>query len=324
MEMPTKREKLVYFGSSPVRVDRFLAGRFTGLSRAYVQGLIEQGLVTVNGRKVRKGETLRNGEGIEIEPFLQPEERRIQPNPELPLNIVWQSNHVIIIDKPAGFPTHPNDFSDRGTLANALMARFPGLSEVGDDPLRPGIVHRLDTDTSGLLIVARTQEAFRHLRALFDERKVKKTYLALVLGEISKKGEISTPIAHHPRNPRKMVAVSPETQKKGAFRSKLREAKTLYEPVERFEGYTLLEVRTLTGRMHQVRTHLSSIGHPLAGDRLYQLPGERQLDRLNLDRHFLHASKLTLSLLPDNNLKSFESELPEELSSSLERLRVSK
>ncbi|MFH1262232.1 MAG: RluA family pseudouridine synthase [Pseudomonadota bacterium] len=320
--MPTEREILVYDDTSPIRLDRFLVDRLRGLSRAYVAELIALGIVTVNGKKCRKGVTLGRGDRVEVEPFQRPEERRIDPNPDIPVTIVWQSPQMLVVDKPAGLPTHPNDFTDKETLANALVGRFPGLVEVGEDPLRPGIVHRLDTDTSGLLAVARTQEAFRHLRQQFDERKVKKTYLALVLGEVSAKGEVVTPLAHHATNPRKMVAVPPEGTGKIPHRSKVREAGTAYEPVERFIGYTLLRVRTKTGRMHQVRVHLSSIGHPLAGDRLYQTPKERQIDRIRLDRHFLHAHKLELEVLPNNSFKSFDSNLPNELEFALAELRA--
>jgi 23S rRNA pseudouridine1911/1915/1917 synthase len=319
--MPTKGEKLVYADPVPARLDRFLVGHFKGLSRAYVAELIQTGLVRVNGVVSRKGKTLSTGDAVEVEPFLKPEERRIDPNPEIPLNIVWQSADLIVIDKQAGLPTHPNDYSDRETLANALIARFPEVSEVGDDRLRPGIVHRLDTDTSGLILVARNQESFRYVRSLFDERKIKKTYAALVLGEVPSAGEIDTPVAHHPTNPRRMIAVTREVERREGFRSRVREARTLYEPVERFSGYTLLHVRTLTGRMHQVRVHLSSIGHPLAGDRLYQTSKERGKDHLGLPRHFLHAIQVKLQMNDSNEWKSFESDVSPDLIAGLEKLR---
>ncbi len=323
MEMPSKREKLVVSGREPVRLDRFLADHFEGISRAYLQELIAQGLVTVNAKRPRKGTVVSKGDRVDVEPFPRPEERRIAPNPKVRFTVLWESEDLVVIDKPAGLPTHPNDFSDRETLANAVLAKYPEIQGVGEDSLRPGIVHRLDTDTSGLMVVARTQAGFDHLRRLFDERKVRKTYLALVLGDVAEAGEVETPMAHHPKNPRKMVVVTPEVERKGAFRSKIREAKTMYEPVERFGAYTLLEVKTLTGRMHQVRVHLGSIGHPLAGDRLYQTAKQRQEDQLPLDRHFLHSCKLSLSVYPSKSLKSFESELPIELRGVLEELRAS-
>lgn len=319
--MPTKGEKLVFTETTPIRLDRFLVDHLKGLSRAYVADLIDQGLVRVNGIKVRKAKTLSKGDTIEVDPFLRPEERRIQPNPDLPLKIVWESEEMLVVDKQPNLPTHPNDFQDKETLANILVARFPEISEVGEDPLRPGIVHRLDTNTSGLLLVAKTQEMFLYLRSQFDERKVKKTYQALVLGEVPEKGEIDTPLAHHPTNPRKMVAVTHELQKKGRFRSKVREAKTLYEPIETFDDYTLLEVRTLTGRMHQVRVHLASIGHPLAGDKLYQSQKERQQDHLNLDRHFLHAVKVILHQKGSKELNTYDSIPSDDLSNVLRKVR---
>jgi 23S rRNA pseudouridine1911/1915/1917 synthase len=301
-----------------VRLDRFLTERFEGISRAFLQELIANGGVKVNGGTVRKGHPLSAGDLVEVEAFVLPEERRIEPNPSILLNIVWESAELLVLSKPAGLPTHPNDYSDPNTLANALIARFPALSGVGDDHLRPGIVHRLDTDTSGLILVARTQESFRALRKLFDERKVKKVYQALVLGDVASEGEIVTPLAHHATNPRRMVAVV-----EGApVRSRIREACTLYKPLERFGVYTLLEVRTLTGRMHQVRVHLSSIGHPLAGDRLYQTARERASDKSGLKRHFLHAVELKFPLGPDGELKTFSDELAPELREFLRSLRA--
>ncbi len=316
--MPTQRENLVFSGNSPVRLDKFLADYFHGISRAYIQDLITKEFVKVNGSKVRKAYTLHCGDKIGIEPFSRPEERQIDPNPNIPLHLVWQSPDLIVIEKQAGLPTHPNDFSDQNTLANALAARFPSLLQVGEDPLRPGIVHRLDTDTSGLLLVARTPNAFIYLRKLFDTRKIKKTYLALVLGDLEKAGKITTPVAHHPSNPRKMIAVKNE---KDAYRSKLREAQTHYEIIERFGNYTLLKVHTLTGRMHQVRVHLGSVGHPLAGDRIYQTQAERRQDKTSLNRHFLHATKLELPIPPDQTVQIFESPLPRDLEQFITKLR---
>src|SRR5262245_12808147 len=166
------------------RLDRFLASKYDDVSRAYLQAIIGDGSVSVNGRVAEKSTDLKIGDEILVHPFVHPKDRRIQPNPKIDLNIVWKSSDLIVIDKPAGLPTHPNDFEDTDTVANALISLLPETAEVGEDPLRPGIVHRLDGDTSGLLILALTQEAFLHMRKQFDERKVKKTYFACVLGKI--------------------------------------------------------------------------------------------------------------------------------------------
>ncbi len=317
--MPSPEKKWIIVGDQArTRLDRFVSAQFRGISRAYIQELILKGTVRVNGKASRKGDLIQEGDEVIVDSFTLPEERRIDPNPKIPLKIVWQSSQVVILDKPADLPTHPNDYSDVETLANAVLARFPNLVDVGDDSLRPGIVHRLDTDTSGLIMVARTPEAFRFLRTGFDERKIKKTYHALVLGKIETAGEVDFGLAHHSRNPRKMVAVKDSSV---PHRSKVREAKTLYEPVEVFEEATLLAVRTLTGRMHQVRVHLSAIGHPLVGDRLYQTPKERQQDQFKLKRHFLHASKLRVLLPGEAEERTFESPLAPELAQLIETLR---
>ncbi len=318
--MPSKPTVFRVPAGATMRLDRFLAGKFPKISRVFLQGLIENGQVRVNGGGGRKGHVLGDGDCVEVEAFVLPEERRIAPNPNIPLSIVWKSEDLLVISKPAGLPTHPNDYSDSETLANALLARFPEVADVGDDRLRPGIVHRLDTDTSGLLLVALTQEAFRAMRKLFDERKVRKRYHALVLGDVAAEGEIQTPVAHHATNPRKMVAVLEGAR----VRSRVREARTLFRPLERFGEYTLLEVRTLTGRMHQVRVHLSSIGHPLAGDRLYQSARERERDHLGLTRHFLHAVRLEFPLGPEGELKTFSDNLPAELEDVLRSLKASR
>ncbi len=313
--MSGKSEELIYEGENPLRLDRYLAHSFEGISRSYLQEMIEKKLVRVNDRIAKKGDLLSSGDRIFISPFVHPDERRIEPNGDIRLHIVHEGKNFVVVDKPPGLPTHPNDFADCDTFANALLSHYPEVSDVGEDHLRPGIVHRLDSDTSGLIIAARNQSEFARLRALFDERKIQKTYWAMVLGDITQEGEITTPIAHHPKNPRKMMAVTKQMK----IGSRLREARTLYRPLEKFGLATLLEVKTLTGRMHQVRVHLSSIGHPLLGDRLYQSPKERAMDRFGLDRHFLHAIKL---VVPDRKGKkiTFTSQLPQDLQRIVDKM----
>jgi 23S rRNA pseudouridine1911/1915/1917 synthase len=316
--MPTEPQLWkVEEGSSGLRLDRFLMNQFPVVSRVFIQDLVRDQLVRVNGKNVKKGQVLHRGDRVEMDPFLMPHERRIEPNSEIGLAIVFESRDVLVLNKPPGLPTHPNDFADRNTLANAVLARFPETAEACDEPLRPGIVHRLDTNTSGLILIARTPEAFAHLRKQFDERKVKKTYTALVLGEVIKKGEVSLPVAHHATNPRRMVAVREGVE----VRSRIREATTLYKPIEKFSGYSLLEVRTLTGRMHQVRVHLSAIGHPLVGDRIYQSKKEQNQDGAGLCRHFLHASELSVKLPGERKLRTFRSDLADDLKELLLALR---
>ncbi|MFC1890296.1 pseudouridine synthase, partial [Thermodesulfobacteriota bacterium] len=195
-------------GHGPERLDRFLHSLFPDISRAYLQQVIKRGTVLLNGKKAKKGETVCSGDEVIIVEMVHPDERRIGPNDRIDLPVVHKEADFAVIDKPAGLPTHPNNYEDRNTVANAMLAMHPEIEDVGEDRLRPGIVHRLDTNTSGLLAVALTQQAYTHLRKQFDERKVRKEYLALVLGDPPPDGEIDLPLAHHPTDPRRMRVFS--------------------------------------------------------------------------------------------------------------------
>jgi len=267
-------------------------------------GWIAEGRVRVDGRRAAKGAPVRAGSRVAVE--LPPADAPA-PQPDLPLRIVFSDEQMIVADKPAGMPTHPLKPGETGTAANALVARFPELSGVGPAPREGGVVHRLDTDTSGLLLAARTPAAHATLRAQFAARTVEKGYLALVAGEIHAPGEVSLPLAHDPADPRRMRAASdPEW----AALHDARPAVTRYRPLEQRGGFTLLEVEIPTGVMHQIRAHLAFIGHPLAGDALYRGPGLP-----GLSRHFLHAFRLGL-VHPDGAPRRFESALPSELAAA--------
>jgi 23S rRNA pseudouridine1911/1915/1917 synthase len=248
--------------------------------------------------------------GARISVALPPPDRPV-PQPELPIRIVHADAHVVVADKPAGMPSHPLEPGEQGTAANALVGRFPELASVGPSPREGGLVHRLDTDTSGLLLAARTEAAHAMLRAQFSARTVEKGYLALVGGEIHAGGEIALPLLHDPRDPRRMQAASDPDY---AAAHGARPALTRFVPLERKGGFTLLDVEIPTGVMHQIRAHLAFIGHPLAGDALYggpQLPG--------LSRHFLHAARLAFAH-PDGTRARYESPLPADLASVLAAL----
>ncbi len=227
------------------------------------------------------------------------------------LRIVHADGQVVVADKPAGMPSHPLKPGETGTAANALVGRFPELASVGPAPREGGLVHRLDTDTSGLLLAARTDAAHALLRAQFAARTVEKGYLALVAGELHAGGEIDVPLAHDPHDARKVRAASdPEW----AEAHEARPASTRFTPALRRAGFTLVDVEIATGVLHQIRAHLAFIGHPLAGDALYggpELPG--------LSRHFLHAARLAFAH-PDGSRPRFDSPLPEDLASVLEAL----
>lgn len=307
----------IYKGQT-TRLDQYLVQLFSHISRSYLQQTIEKGHVLVNQKKCRKGTIIQAGDEIEIQPFIEPNERTIEGNPSVKFQVLQEFENYVVLDKPPFLPTHPNQFEDQNTLANGLVAKYPQIIGVGEDALRPGIVHRLDSNTSGVILAALTKDGFTELRKLFNEREIHKTYVALVLGDIEGEGSIDTDIAHHPKNPRKMIAI---TSDKVEFRSRRRNAKTMFKPIERFGDYTLVEVKTLTGRMHQVRVHLASIGHPLVGDELYQSDREKNRDKLGLTRHFLHAVSIEFEDPWTTDDRIFRSRLSTDLEHILADLR---
>jgi 23S rRNA pseudouridine1911/1915/1917 synthase len=280
-----------------VRLDHFLAARLPRYSRARLQEWIEAARVTVNGAPACKASLkLRGGERIEVEPAeLKPLKAFAE---EIPLDILYEDADLVAVNKPAGLVVHAGAGQSAGTLVNALLHRFGGLSSVGD-ALRPGIVHRLDKGTSGVLLVARTDTAHRHLAAQFAARSVEKTYLALVEGAVrGQQGVIDTPIA---RDPHKRTRMTTRIESG-------RSAHTAYKVIERLPGFTLLEVRIGTGRTHQIRVHLASIGHPVAGDTTYGAAAQP-----GLGRPWLHAQRIRFDSPSSGARISIEAPLAPEL-----------
>ncbi len=292
------------------RADKFVADA-SGISRAQVQRLISDGRVTRDGVLMRARDVLAPGSVVELD---VPDPVAAKAAPEhIPLEVIYQDDDMLIVDKPAGLVTHPSPGHDTGTLVNALLGMTAedggSLGTVGGIE-RAGIVHRLDRDTSGLLMVARTDAAQVALQAQLKARRVHKRYLALVSGSVTAQvGRIEAPIGRDPRD-RLRVAIVPDGK----------EAITGYRVRERFALWTLLELELITGRTHQIRVHLSSIGHPVAGDRLYSTGAVRRGPD-GLERLFLHAWRLELASPSGNGLIRAESPLPPALESVLERLR---
>jgi len=284
-------------GDAGKRLDLFLKEKLPGHSRARLQAWIKEGRARVDGRPAKASAILRGGEAIEFEPGELPP---LKAEPEdLPLEVLYEDEDVVVVNKPAGVVVHAGAGHFRGTLVNALLHRFGKLSEVGGE-LRPGVVHRLDKLTSGVLVVARTDSAHRRLAAQFASRKVEKTYLALVHGILKKdSGRIEKPIGRDPARRVRMAA--------GVAGG--REAVTEYRVVQRFARHTLVEVRIGTGRTHQIRVHLASIGHPVAGDRLYGAP-KPEADR---GRFFLHASRIAFQRPSTGRRVEITAPLPPEL-----------
>jgi 23S rRNA pseudouridine1911/1915/1917 synthase len=289
------------------RVDRLVADA-SGLSRSYVQKLIAEGRLTAGGATIKAREAAVPGSLLELD---VPEPRRLEVAPEpIPLTVVYEDADMLIVDKPAGLVVHPAAGHPSGTLVNALLARgteYGGIAGVQ----RPGIVHRLDRDTSGLVMVAKTDRAQAGLMAQLKARRVKKTYLGLVQGSVAAStGRIEAPIGRDPVHRMKM-AVVPNG----------REAVTGYRVRERFDGWTLLELDLVTGRTHQIRVHLAAIGHPLAGDPVYG-NGTSRRGPEGTTRLFLHSWKIELQSPDDGRLIRAGAPLPGELERVLEGLRA--
>ena len=317
------------------RLDQFLTGQLDSVSRSRVQLLIEQGDVLVDGRREKPSLKLRGGERIAITGEPHPAPLKAVPE-AIPLDVVYEDSDLAVVNKPAGMMVHAgsgqtDDARSRGTLVNALLHRFQSLSSTGGE-LRPGIVHRLDKNTSGLIVVAKNDRAHAALGAMFAGRRVRKTYLALVHGAVARqKGSISAAVSRDPVRRTRMTTRPSENA---------RTALSHYEVVRylatRFGKFTLLRVHIETGRTHQIRVHMASIGHPVVGDTLYggtaQLavqqatPSPRSTrraaepERLRLGRNFLHAASLEFAHPLTGKPLQFEAPLPKELTDFLSLL----
>lgn len=303
-----------------IRLDQYLVAKLGDVSRARVQQLIEQAQVLIDGKTGKASLRLRGNEKISVLGPARPQPLRALAE-DIPLDIVYEDNDLAVINKPAGMMVHAgagstDDARNRGTLVNALLHRFAQLSGVGGE-LRPGVVHRLDKETSGLIVVAKNDEAHRKLAAQFAKREVKKTYMALVHGRVSnERGTIHKSIS---RDSVRRVRMT--TKRTGG-----REAITHYRVHHRIESgfgkFTLLEVRIDTGRTHQIRVHLASIGHPVVGDTVYGAPSQvkGRSGSLSLGRNFLHAAALELRQPRTEEKLAFRRELPRELQQFLRRI----
>jgi 23S rRNA pseudouridine1911/1915/1917 synthase len=295
------------------RLDKYVAQSVSDLSRSRAQKLIEEGLVTVNGGIVKPSYRVEIGDLVVVR-IPPPEPVEVKPE-AIPVDIVYEDEDIIVVNKPAGMVVHPAYGHRTGTLVNAVLAHCPNLAGAESD-LRPGIVHRLDKDTSGLIIVAKHDSARQHLQRQFKRREVRKVYMALVEGRLEPaRGVIEAPIGRDKKRRKRMAVVE------GG-----REARTEYRVVEYFDdkagkgsrSYTLVEAEPKTGRTHQVRVHFASIGHPVAGDLVY---GFRKQRLSGLRRQFLHAGTLGFRLPSSNEYIELTAELPDDLRAVLEELR---
>ncbi|BBO18246.1 pseudouridylate synthase, 23S rRNA or tRNA-specific [Candidatus Brocadia pituitae] len=302
------------------RIDRYLAARLPDYSRTFIQKLIKEGVVLVNGRTVKSSYDIQRGDFISVHvPVL--EESKIVPE-DIPLRIVYEDDYLMLINKPYDMVVHPAGGHPSGTLVNAVAFHCQNLSQV-NGPLKAGIVHRLDRDTSGIMLVIKSDAVHSHIAMQFEKRYVKKEYLAVVEGELRfDSDEIYLPIGRH-KNDRQRMAVRRDTGK---------EAVSVYEVIERFRGYTLVKIMPKTGRTHQIRVHMRSIGHPVVADFMYSnhescylsdlLEKERETGEVPIiERQALHAHRIEFFHPIENKKMEFQADLPEDISRLVTMLR---
>jgi len=300
-----------------LRLDLFLVQTISGLSRTKIKELIEKGLVLIDGQKAKPSFRLKGDEVIKVILKEESEPSTLLPEP-IPIEVLYEDEDIVVVNKPPGMLVHPTSKIRSGTLVNALLYRIKDLSPIGG-VLRPGIVHRLDKGTSGVLVVAKNERAHAALLHQFKERKVKKIYLALVYGPLEGEGEVKLPIGYHPRYGLKRIP-------KG---KKAKEAVTLWRSERILGDFSLLEVTPITGRTHQIRVHLSSIGHPLVGDPMYgrkkwtkRIPEALKPVIDNFSRPALHAFKLGFFHPRDNRWVEFAAPLSQDMEELLEKIHA--
>ena len=295
---------------TPERLDKFLVELLQEFSRSRIRGLIADGFVDVNGRAAKKaGQTLESGSNVTVRiPPATPTDLIAE---DIPLDIVFENDDLLVVNKPAGMVVHPAAGHASGTLVNAILGYDPDIEGIGGEE-RPGVVHRLDKETSGLILLAKNERAHRWLQDQFRLRKVEKTYLALVDGKPpTPSGRVETYIGRDPSHRKRMAIVS---------ESRGREAISEYKTTESFVNHTLLEFHPLTGRTHQIRLHCAFLGCPIVGDEVYG----RKKPTVEINRHFLHACRLKIVLPAEKEPRVFEVGLPEDLLDVLNDLRAEK
>jgi 23S rRNA pseudouridine1911/1915/1917 synthase len=298
-----------------LRLDRVVVQHCPELSRTRVQELVEEGLVLLNGKRAKDSHKVRANDVIQVVPQERPA-LRAEPE-EIPLNVLYEDDDLIAINKPAGMSVHAGAGNSHGTVVNALLARGQALSQP-DDPLRPGIVHRLDKETSGILLVAKNDFAHAQLSEAFRQRSIRKIYIALVQGSMEEdRGRIELPIARDPNRRTRMTA------KRAGLLPNSRPARTDWRVLAHIDSTSLLEIRLHTGRTHQIRVHFSALRHPVVGDTLYGAAGQLHVGRTALPalgRNFLHAAKIAFAQPHTGKPIELSARLPAELTDYLTKL----
>ncbi len=307
--------------ASGARLDTWLATQLPDFSRSKLQKLIKAGQVKVNGKNATPHDALAEGDRIEVQADAQPDPNApLVPRVDIKLDVLHEDADILVVNKPAGLVVHPAVVGETDTLVNAIVARYPEIAKVGDSPERPGIVHRLDKEASGLLVVARTQAAFETLKEQFKAHTIHKEYAVLVDGSVPRDADtITMPIGRSSTG--KRMAAHPDNKKRAtqeAAHDDDRNAITHYHLEESFPRNSFLTVRTETGRTHQIRAHVHALGTPVVGDALY---GEKKTARLAAKRLFLHCKTLGFTHPKTGKEMKFESPLPADLEAILAKLR---
>lgn len=309
-------KKILINNQSGKRIDKFLKEEVfldMEITRGEIIRQIKNGKVLANNKIIKPSYMLKENDKIEID-FDYSNKKELELNSDLDISIIYEDENIIVLDKPAGIQVHPDVNEKKNTLVNFLLYKYPEIKNVHDDShgsdFRPGIVHRLDKDTSGVIIVAKNKKTYLELKRKFREREIEKKYWVIVYGEMEDdEGVIEKPIARA-SNYKKQVIAGEKTK------TKIREAKTYYKVIKKFNNYSLIEAAPKTGRMHQIRIHLSSVGHPVVGDKLYFFRNTK--DKLGAKRQLLHAKKIKFELFGEE--KTFESEIPDDFGDFLSKL----
>ncbi len=295
--------------SKPVRLDTFISLQCT-LTRSYIQKLIREGMVTVNSSAEKNSHKVRGGDHIEI--LIPDKPENVLLPEDIPLDVLWQDDHIIVINKPHGLVIYPAAGNRSGTLINGLISICKDLSSVGA-PLRPGIIHRLDKDTSGIIVIAKNDNAFYDIARQFKNREVQKTYIALLYGNLQEnKGEINAAIGRSLSDRKKM-----STKTRAG-----KEAVTKFEVMKRLGSATLAKVRIITGRTHQIRVHFASIGNPVMGDKIYGKKTSLRIGQttFKFSRQMLHAHSLSLKHPVNGDILEFNAPVPQDIENAIEEI----
>ena len=318
---------IVKESDTKLRLDKYLAGKITKQSRSQIKKLIKNEMVLVNNKPTKVHHFLKPGEKITIksnhvgETLASTANDKLAPTPEP--KIIFENDDFLTLEKPVGLLVHPTEKGETDTLVNWLIKKYPKIKNVGEDKYREGIIHRLDRDVSGVMVVAKTQKAFSYLKDQFKRRLVKKEYITLVYGYIqNSEGEIDLPIG---RNKEGQFVAHPR-RGRDKFQDQDKVAQTKYKVLEYIKDFSLLKIQILTGRTHQIRVHLSAISHPILGDRIYKPKKKffhflrRKIKVIDPGRIFLHSTKIGFYDL-ENQWQEFESALPKELNDFLNEQR---